>query len=154
MSSALLTSHFEMIMENAQIDDVLYEFDATEESHSFYLEADYDETAVIWAGADGYALCTVPDDDAPTVLLFHKEKKVVGLYRDMMAWIDPDHRGKGLGTTMIVEFAEHFGENDFQSDHNDAAEGLGLTDAGFAVHQAAREIAMERLETSASGPKI
>jgi hypothetical protein len=43
MSSALLTSHFEMI----------------------------------WSGADGYALCTVPDDDTPTLLLFHKEKTVV-----------------------------------------------------------------------------
>lgn len=154
MSSALLTPHFEMIMKNAQIDDFLYDFDASEESHSFYLEAEYDGKNVIWSGADGYALCSVPDDDAPTVLLFHKENTVVGLYRDMMAWIDPEHRGKGLGTTMIVEFAEHFGENAFSSEENDAADGLGFTSAGYAVHQAAREIAMERLEASASGPKI
>jgi ribosomal protein S18 acetylase RimI-like enzyme len=154
MTSALLTPHFETIMDNAMIDDFFYDFDATEESHSFYLEADYDEKNVIWSGADGYALCSLPDDDAPTVLLFHKNTTVVGLYRDMMAWIDPDHRGKGLGTAMVVEFAEHFGENAFSSDENDPADGLGFTSAGFAIHQAAREIAMERLEASTSGPKL
>jgi GNAT superfamily N-acetyltransferase len=149
MTSALLTDHFEKVMENAMIDDFLYNFDANEDSHSFYLDAEYDEANLIWQNDDGYRLCKVPGDDAPTVLLFHEES-VVGLYRDMMAWINPDHRGKGLGTTMIVEFADHFGENAFKNEQNDPAEGLGFTDAGFAVHQNARQIAMERLELSSS----
>lgn len=154
MTSALLTPHFETIMANAQINDFLYDFDATDESHSFYLEEEFVSENVIWSGEDGYALCTLPHDDAHTVLLFHKGVKVVGLYRDMMAWIEPDHRGQGLGATMIVEFAEHFGENAFTSEQNDPAEGLGFTEAGYAAHKAAQEIAVERLEMAASGPKI
>ncbi len=153
MTSALLTDHFQTIMENAQINDLLYDFDATEDSHSFYLESEFNRNDVIWSGAGGYNLCAVPGDDAPTVLLFH-DSRVVGLYRDMMAWVDPRHRGKGLGATMIVEFAEYFGEHAFRNEEDDPSAGLGFTIAGFAAHRVARTIATERLEVSGCGPKI
>lgn len=149
MSSALLTAHFQLIMDNAQINDAFYGFDASqEESHSFYLETVFNADTAIWHNGD-YTLCTVPDDDAPTALLYHKEQ-VVGLYRDMMAWIEPGHRGKGLGACMIMEFAEHFGEDAFQSGAGDPADGIGFTVAGYAAHQAARELAENRLTATPS----
>lgn len=144
MPSALLTRHFKTIMKNAMVDDFAFDFDAAEdEGHSFYLETGYDPANLIWEDGNGYRLCTVPDDDAPTVLLY-REETVVGLYRCMMAWVHPDHRGQGLGTRMIVEFAEHFGKNAFVNADSDPADGLGFTEGGYRAHEAARQIAIER----------
>jgi hypothetical protein len=75
-------------------------------------------------------------------MLFHKGS-VVGFYFDMMAWLDPEHRGNGLATKMIFAFANHFGDDAFREARIKADCALGFSQEGYDLHARALEMATE-----------
>jgi GNAT superfamily N-acetyltransferase len=79
-----------------------------------------------------------------TFVLVHAEAGVCGFYMDGQCWVDPEHRGRGLGARLVLAAAEFHGGRPF-----DAPFGLGFSPAGYAAHVAAHRLAV--LEAHESG---
>jgi len=147
VTSALFTSHFEQVVRNAIVADV-FEFDGRCGDYDHFFETTPKQCDIVWREGE-YRMGSARDNDEYAFVLFHGETPV-GFYTQMMAWIDPPHRGKGLAQRMIVEFASHFGPDAFKA-VDDPAEGYGFSDAGLSVHLRARELARQAPD-AAAGP--
>lgn len=135
----LRSPDFDRIMETALISD------------GFAIDDD-DEVIEAWLSCDavgeplsipapGYAVVE-SNGMRPLVLLLH-QGEAVGYYVDMSAWIDPDHRGKGLGVEMILAAASCFGRSAFiDRDVRDPRNGVGFSAAGYVIHEKARRRAL------------
>jgi hypothetical protein len=126
-------------------------------SESFALTGREDELEVYFGAepsqhplwTDGqYSVHTVNDPDfnpEATVLLRHGER-TVGFYAGGMCWIDPDHRGKGLSTPLIVGSNLVLGAVPY-------TEPMGFSAAGLAAHEAAhRWTVLQALEAGLPVP--
>ena len=142
--SAILTDDYAAILDVAQVSPI-HGFDGRDE-YDFFFDEQLPADAVIWEEGE-YAIADV-GYDSPTVMLFH-EGKVVGFYFDMMAWLDVEHRGRGLATTMIFAYADRFGENAFADQRVKADCALGFSPEGFDLHQRALEIARQLAQAAA-----
>jgi GNAT superfamily N-acetyltransferase len=136
--NAILSDDYAGIIDVAQIGPH-FGFDGREEYH-FFFDEQLSAEDVVWEEGD-YAIADV-HYDSPTVMLFHKGS-VVGFYYDMMAWLDPEHRGKGLATKMIFAYADHFGDDAFREARIKADCALGFSQEGYDLHVRALEMAME-----------
>jgi GNAT superfamily N-acetyltransferase len=148
--AALLSDDYAVILSVAQVSDV-HSFDGRE-AYDFFFEEELDASRVIWADGD-YAIADVGYDD-PTVMLFHRGA-VVGFYFELMAWLDDEHRGRGLATQMILSYAERFGDDCFVQPRIKADCAMGFSPEGYDLHVRAREKAREMLDIPrepASGP--
>ena len=70
--------------------------------------------------------------------------KVVGFYLDGQAWVEPAHRGNGLGTAMVLSFMALHGKPP-------STRGIGFSEEGYAIHLKALE-ALASLHDDASRP--
>lgn len=139
--AAILSDDYAGILEVAVVHP-MHSFNGREE-YDFFFEEEMPKDAVIWEDGD-YAIADVRYDE-PTLMLFHKGK-VVGFYFDMMAWLDPEHRGKGLATQLILSYAQHLGENAFSDQRKKAGCALGFSPEGYALHGRTLEVARELQE--------
>lgn len=80
-----------------------------------------------------------------SVVLQDAMGRTCGFYMGGQAWIDPDHRGKGLSTRLILASAEIL-------DCSPTAMfgGLGFTEEGYAAHVAAHRQAVQEAIVSGS----
>lgn len=69
-----------------------------------------------------------------SVLLAAPDGSVCGFYLDAQCWIDPEHRGAGLSTPMILAAAELLGGSPVRP--NDGCP-VGFSEAGHKAHLAA-----------------
>ncbi|MBY3432914.1 hypothetical protein HFN89_01820 [Rhizobium laguerreae] len=135
--TAILSDDYAAILDVAQI-GAHFGFDGREE-YDFFFEEELPED-ILWEDGD-YAIADV-GYDSPTVMLFHKGS-VVGFYFDMMAWLDPGHRGRGLATMLIFAYADHFGEDAFREQRIRAGCAIGFSQKGYDLHVRALEVATE-----------
>lgn len=127
--AAILSDDFSGILEVAQVHEC-HSFDGREE-YDFFFEETLDRSRVVWfEGA--YAMADV-GYDSPTLMLFH-EGEVVGFYFELMAWLDPEHRGRGLATQMVLQYAETFGDDCFAPLRKAADCAMGFSPEGYALH--------------------
>ena len=143
--AAILSEDYAGILDVAQVSDI-HAFDGREE-YDFFFDEDMDPQSVVWSDGD-YAIADVGYDD-PTLMLFH-DGKVVGFYFEMMAWLDEGHRGRGLATRMILEYAERFGDDCFAVQREKADCAMGFSPEGYDLHVRALEAA--RLIAASSAP--
>jgi RimJ/RimL family protein N-acetyltransferase len=136
--TAILSDDYAAILDVAQIGPY-FGFDGREE-YDFFFDEQLSAEDVIWEEGD-YAIADV-HYESPTVMLFHKGS-VVGFYFDMMAWLDPEHRGNGLATKMIFAYADHFGDDAFKEQRIKADCALGFSQEGYDLHIRALEMAIE-----------
>lgn len=112
------------------------------------------EGACLFVTSDGYRICVQDGSDAPAVVLEH-DGEAVGFYADMMVWVDPEHRGKGLAAKMILSASVHFGEAMMDRTNCD---WIGFSPAGYAAHQSAVRLARTDFGLNLNGvlsdPKI
>lgn len=80
---------------------------------------------------------TDPDFTAPDPVVLRCNGRTVGFYFAGMAWIDPEHRGRGLSTMMILAACVAAGGPVY-----DTAATMGFTPAGHAAHKAAHREAV------------
>ncbi|MDW9481734.1 hypothetical protein GOB57_24100 [Sinorhizobium meliloti] len=150
--SAILSDDYQAILDVAQISPI-HAFDGRVEYDFFFHEDSPSTESVVWQEGD-YAIADV-DYDSPTVMLFHKGN-VVGFYFDMMAWLDEEHRGRGLATKMIFAYADRFGEAAFAEQRAKADCALGFSPEGYDLHERAlemaRQLAQEPSPKKALGP--
>nr|WP_250808272.1 hypothetical protein [Neorhizobium tomejilense] len=145
--AAILSDDYAAILDVAEVSET-HSFNGREE-YDFFFDEELDPTNVIWSEGD-YAIADVGYDD-PTVMLFNNGK-VVGFYFELMAWLDPEHRGNGLATQMILAYAERFGDDCFARPRAKAGCAMGFSPDGYDLHVRARERANE-LSASAIPPK-
>lgn len=72
----------------------------------------------------------------PDCVLLLDDGNPVGFYMGGQAWVDPEHRGQGLGARMIVACIAMSGSLPPVRD-------IGFSQAGFAAHRNALEIIRE-----------
>lgn len=136
--NAILSEDYQGVLDVAQISPI-HSFDGRAE-YDFFFEEELSADAVIWEEGD-YAIADVAYD-TPTVMLFHKGN-VVGFYFDMMAWLDADHRGRGLATRMIFAYADRFGDDAFADTREKADCAMGFSPEGYDLHERALEMARQ-----------
>lgn len=146
--SALLSKAFARIVDDAFVSDA-FEFDGRCGDYEYYLEQELDISSVVFE-RDGYAIQCDGDEDMQDVVLIH-DGKAVGFYADLMIWIDPEHRGKGLSVDMVTAFADHYGAGAYR-DLEKRLSPLGFSVAGWRAHEKAAEIARE-FKTSRNPPR-
>ncbi|MBY3157235.1 hypothetical protein HFO56_33460 [Rhizobium laguerreae] len=139
--AAILSDDYAAILDVAHIGPH-FGFDGREE-YDFFFDEQLSGDDVVWEEGD-YAIADV-HYDSPTLMLFHKGR-VVGFYYDMMAWLDPEHRGNGLATKMIFAYADHFGEDAFREQRIRAGCALGFSQRGYDLHVRALGMATELTE--------
>lgn len=84
-----------------------------------------DLTCSVWADGEYEVVGCV--DFEPGCVVVRKDGETVGFYMDGQAWVEPDHRRKGLGTAMILSFlALH--------DRLPNTRGIGFSEEGYALH--------------------
>ncbi len=117
-----------------------FAIDGREEEYDLYFDAPYDLTPA-WTSADGlHAVHLVTDEDwnPPTaVLLDLRSEECVGFYAGGELWIEPEHRGRGLSTALILCLVDHLGQAAY-----DNGKGMGFSAAGYAAHAAAHRKAV------------
>lgn len=92
----------------------------------------------VWVGG-GYSICEINDyHPEGTFILLAPDGKPVGFYANAQCWIDPEHRGKGLSTPLILAAADFHGGSPTEN-----TEGLGFSYAGYAAHIAAHRTAVK-----------
>jgi hypothetical protein len=102
----------------------------------------------VWVG-DGYQVRELIDvEPEGTFALLAPGGQPCGFYMDGQAWIDPEHRGKGLSSRLILAAAEFHGGSPIV----DAPCGLGFSSAGLAAHRAAHALAVR--EAHAAGKPV
>lgn len=81
------------------------------------------------------------DNGANYVLVERAEagERIVGCYLAGMLWIDPEFRGRGLGSDLIAISAEDCGTSPVSNDG-----GLGFTEGGFRAHERAHKKIIRR----------
>ena len=136
--TAILSDDYRGILDVAQISPI-HSFDGRAE-YDFFFDEELPGDAVIWEEGD-YAIADVSYDN-PTVMLFHNGS-VVGFYFDMMAWLDAEHRGRGLATKMIFAYADRFGEDAFAESRVRADCAMGFSPEGYELHERALQLARE-----------
>ncbi|MCS4090154.1 GNAT family N-acetyltransferase [Rhizobium sp. BK176] len=142
--NAILSDDYAAILDVAQVGPY-FGVNGREDYHFFFDELLVAED-IVWEDGD-YAIADV-HYDTPTVMLFH-QGSVVGFYYDMMAWLDPEHRGNGLATKMIFAFADHFGDDAFKEARIKADCAMGFSQEGYDLHVRALEMARELSRTQA-----
>jgi GNAT superfamily N-acetyltransferase len=92
-----------------------------------------------WSGQGGYTVRELLDYDPPgTFALLTPEGSPCGFYMDSGLWIDPEHRGKGLSSRLILAAAAFHGGSPTNNEG-----GLGFSDAGYAAHRKAHCLAVQ-----------
>lgn len=112
----------------------VFSFDGRDEDEYGHVFEWEDLTDPIWVEGS-YAIRGCIDFDPDCVLLTH-EGESVGFYMGGQAWIDPGHRGNGLGARMIVSTIAMSGRLPDVRD-------IGFSEAGFAAHEAALKLLKE-----------
>lgn len=117
-----------------------FAIDGREEEYALYFDAPYDLSPA-WTSADGlHAVHLVTDEDwdPPTaVLIDARTQDCAGFYAGGELWIDPEHRGRGLSTALILCLVDHLGRAAY-----DNRTGMGFSAAGYAAHAAAHRNAV------------
>jgi hypothetical protein len=134
---------------------VITEAAATEGRHPDYddwlwpMAGDPDTLAdPAWLNDEGYRICLLIDcEPAGTFVLLDSASSPCGFYYASGLWIDPDHRGKGLSTPLILTAAAFHGGSPTNN-----TEGLGFSKAGYAAHRAAHRSAV--MEAVAEGKDV
>jgi len=109
----------------------LFSFHARDDGDYGHIFEWTDFTAPIWE-QDEYQIVGLQDFEPSAVGLL-KDNKVVGFYLDGQAWIDLEHRGKGLGPAMVVSFVSMTGNLPHVED-------IGFSDEGYRIHLKAIEL--------------
>ncbi|MHA6345939.1 hypothetical protein [Roseivivax sp. CAU 1761] len=143
--SALLGDDYERVLEMAIIAPV-FAFDGDGADYDFLREAGPGDGPVVMTFDDGYAIQAIETCDEPAVVLRDPEGQVAGFYYKFMAWIDPVHRGRGrgLGVEMVLAYADHFQDAAWAEDMPGASQGMGFSEAGYAIHEQARQVVWTR----------
>lgn len=134
--AAILSDDYRGILEVAVVSDI-HTFDGRAE-YDFFFDETLVSATVVWEEGD-YAIADVGYDD-PTLMLFYRGGPV-GFYFELMCWVDEDHRGKGLATQLVLQYADTFGEDCFVRLRRKAGCAMGFSPAGFALHERALEVA-------------
>jgi len=93
-----------------------------------------------WRSPSGYEIRTVdPDFEPPTVVLLAPDGSRCGFYSGGQLWVDPEHRGQGLGAELVLALTEALGYS-----ITAVNEGLGLSPEGYRAHFKAWRFAVER----------
>lgn len=94
-----------------------------------------------WRSEDGYEIRAVPDPDfePETMALLSPAGGRCGFYSGGQLWIDPEHRGRGLGAELVLAMADALGASPVR--HHG---GLGFSGAGIEAHREAWRRAVER----------
>ena len=94
-----------------------------------------------WTSGNGYEIRAVPDPHwtPPTLVLLDPGGIPCGFYSGDQAWVDGEHRGRGLGAELALAMADAIGTNPIRQ-----PDGLGFTEAGFATHRLAWCLAVIR----------
>lgn len=117
-----------------------FAIDGRDEEYALYLDAPYDLEPVWRSADDRYAVHLVTDEDwdPPTaVLIDARTEGCVGFYAGGELWIEPEHRGGGLSTALILCLVDRLGRAAY-----DNRTGLGFSAAGYAAHAAAHRNAV------------
>ena len=138
----LSSGDFQEVLDGAWISEEYY-FNGRGEDYEYYFDLTPEETTQIRT-YEGYSIEVGCDDLSDYAILRAPSGEVCGFYYRFMAWIDEEHRGKGLCPQMIFAFAQHFGEDAWGDDLQDCQGGMGFTEEGFTAHESARLIAMEQ----------
>lgn len=122
----------------------MFSLNGRDEEHGEYdhvFEWD-DLTPVIWTDPDHiYEIRGCVEFD-PACVVLRRDGLTVGFYMGGQAWIDPDHRGKGLGAAMIVSTIAMTRELPPVQD-------IGFSGAGYQAHMAALKCLWEHVPAPA-----
>ncbi len=115
--------------------------DGRDDDHDAVWDAPIDGDA-FWTSPDGYAIHLVDDPDwsPETLLLLDPRGEACGFYSGGEAWVDPGHRGQGLGSEMVLAMAEAMGRRPVPG----GEAGMGFSRAGLEAHRMAWVAAVER----------
>lgn len=128
----LLSDDYREILENSLI-SASCAIDDDDENNDVWMGCAV-PSDVLWASPDGNYEIVDGDGERPLVVLLHRGDPV-GYYVDMGAWIDPEHRGKGLGTGLVLVAASRYGRSAFINHQvEDPRHGLGFSESGFELH--------------------
>jgi hypothetical protein len=83
------------------------------------------------------AVLNAPDFVTPPPVLLRHAARTVGFYYGGMAWIDREHRGRGLAPMMILAGCVAAGGPTYDTEST-----MGFSAAGFAAHLAAHREAV------------
>lgn len=93
-----------------------------------------------WRSPAGYQILVLNSESEPAVLvLLAPNGERCGFYVGIELWIDPDHRGQGLGAELVLAMTELLGRSP-----REGQEATGFSPAGYAAHLKAWRLAHER----------
>lgn len=114
----------------------IFSVDGADEEWDLLREPDLAATSPeLWRSPGGdYSVRHLEDwDKQPSLALFFHcagaEPEAVGFYCHGMCWVDPRHRGRGLGVELVLAAAAVAGGSPTRN-----PAGMGFTAAGVAVH--------------------
>ena len=118
-----------------------FDVDGRDDDHEVVWQAPVDSEP-FWENGDGYAihLASDPDWEPETLLLLDPVGLPCGFYSGGESWIDPPHRGRGLGVEMVLAMTTAMGRGpiDIYQD------GMGFSPAGLGMHRKAWCVAVAR----------
>lgn len=91
-------------------------------------------TDAVWS-ADGYSVHGLVGFEPPCMVLARGGQRI-GFYMGGQSWIDPEHRGRGLGAAMAVAATAFSGRLPDVRD-------IGFSEAGYRLHLRALEMIRE-----------
>ena len=94
------------------------------------------EKTEVVAYFDDYEIIKFSSDFEPATVAAKINGEIVGFYSGAQSWVEPDHRGHGLGKALIVSSIAVFKELQINYE-----EPIGMSQLGYEVHKSAmREI--------------
>lgn len=93
-----------------------------------------------WESSAGYRIYSLGIEYEPeTLVLVSPAGQRCGFYVGNELWIDPEHRGQGLGAELVLAMTELLGHSPCEDQ-----EAVGFSPAGYAAHLKAWRLAHER----------
>ena len=120
-----------------------FEIDGGDEEYEPFFEVDAedgDEIEIIEA-PDGYTFQSLDTWESPGVVLRDATGDVIGFYYEFSSWVEPEHRGQGLGALMILAYAEHYKDHAWEIEREKYDCGTAFSPGGFAIHSQAMRMA-------------
>jgi GNAT superfamily N-acetyltransferase len=116
-----------------------FEIDGTEEAYEPFFEVDPEDGVPIEVSEapEGYKFQSLDTWEAPGVVLRDQAGDVIGFYYKFSSWVDPEHRGQGLGALMILAYAEHYKDHAWELEREEFNGGTGFSEAGYSIHRQA-----------------
>lgn len=93
----------------------------------------------MWRNAQGYEIWALDEDFEPqTLILISPNAERCGFYMGVELWIDPEHRGQGLGAELVLAMTHLLGRSPVQNGP------IGFSAAGYYAHVKAWELGIAR----------